>query len=530
MSKFCWLFVVFFHFICSCGNESSFSDMEKKNIVSINLGNDSIQLDPRLARNLPSFNVLKMLYEGLTRLDENMNPASAIAEKIDVSEDGMVYTFYLRKTFWSDGSPLTAQDFEYTWKSLLRPNFPAEYANVFYVIKNAKESFEGKVGEEEIGVKAVDDYTLSVRLEYPNPHFLHLVSLPVFSPISKKQDLKNPNWSSDSRANLISNGPFILSSWKDCDEIKLVKNPLYFDKEQVKLEGIRLFMLDESTELSMFEVGKIDWAGSPISTIPADAIKSFKEEGKLFFASSLGTHFFRFNIERPPFHNAKMRKALSYAVHRSAIAEHVLLGGQIPAMGFLPPGIGVKEDGYFKDYDAALAKKMFNESLEEMQISKEDLPRMTLIYTMNDRSHKLAQAVQQQWKETLGIDVFLENMDGKAFLQKRKSGDYQIANGSWIADYSDPMNFLEIFQYKSNGTNNTFWEDGNYCETLKMAQREGNMQRRQIFLREAERILMEEMPILPTFYYTFAYLKHKDLDGVFLSDLGVLDFKTAYFK
>jgi oligopeptide transport system substrate-binding protein len=517
----------------SCSQEPVVTDSSSsslKNELVLNLGMDPSTMDPRQARDTSTFNVLNMLYEGLTRLDEMGKPVPGIAKEISVSEDKTIYTFHLRECNWSDGTPLTAHDFEYSWKTVLDPNFPSEYAHAFYVIKNAKAAALLEIPSEEIKAQAIDDHTFVVELEAPAPFFLQLAALPPFSPIQKRFDMEHPNWHENSKTEILSSGPFVLSSWKNHNEIVVRKNPHYYDAESVKLDGIRLVMVDESTELSMFEAGELDWAGSPISVIPADAIQALKDSELLHSAPALGTHFFRFNVEKAPFDNRKMRQAFSLAVDRKAIVEHVLQAGQIPAMGFLPESIRIQNEAYFEDNNLELAEKLFQEALEEMELKATELPPILLSYTMSDRHHKLAQAIQQQWKKAFKLDVQLDNMEGKVFLEKRRSGNYQMANGSWIGDYSDPINFLEIFQNKADSVNNTGWENDRYRELLLQAKMESDETLRMEYMHDAERILMEEMPVLPIFYYTFSYLKQNKVNGVHLSDLGHLNFRSAYIE
>jgi oligopeptide transport system substrate-binding protein len=242
---------------------------------------------------------------------------------------------------------------------------------------------------------------------------------------------------------------------------------------------------------------------------------------------ALGTHFYRFNVEKAPFNNKKMRKAFTYALNRENITEHVLQGGQEPAMGFLPPSIRVQQRPFFQDNIKRTARTYFKHALEEMGITEDELPRISLMYAVNDRNHKIAQAVQQQWQRTFGIIVHLEQLESKAFFAKRKSGEYLIANSSWIGDFSDPINFLEIFKSKDEASNHTGWESAEYAELLTLSDQATDAEERKRHLLKAEKVLMEELPIVPVFFYTYCYLKGERVKGVFLSDAGHLDFKWA---
>ena len=526
-----FLYCFYFLFLMSCSQESALETPKLENNKQefrLNIREDPASLDPRKAQTVESFNVLKMLFEGLTSIDQEGGVTFALAKGVQVSKDLKTYTFTLKPSLWSDGSALTAHDFVFTWKSLLDPLFPSQFAHFLFVIKNGQQVKKGEESLDKLGVQALDDHTLVVHLEAPTPYFLQLLSTPTFFPVKQKLVKENSKWAHSGDI-YVSNGPFSLASWKNNDEINLVKNQNFRDVNKVSLETIKLVMVDEATELLMFQAGELDWAGSPLSVLSSDAIVSLKKEKKVKVLPALGTHFFRFNVTKKPFDNAKIRKAFSYAISRETLVEHVLQGGQREAMGFLPPSIKRQEHGYFLDNSVKEANQLLEEGLKEEGLSKSQLPTIKITYTMTDRNHKIVQAIQQQWKEGLGVDVQLENLEGKVFFQKRREGDFQIANSSWIGDFSDPVNFLDIFKYKEQSSNCTFWENLEYINFLNLSEKSGVTKERDIYLQKAEALLMEEMPIVPLFFYTFVYLKNQHLIGEKLSDLGYLDLQTAHF-
>ena len=264
--------------------------------------------------------------------------------------------------------------------------------------------------------------------------------------------------------------------------------------------------------MKLFEAGSIDWAGSPLSVLPQDAIASLKEKGILQISPGAGTHWFRLNTDKAPFDDIKIRQAFSMTLDRESIVDHITQGGQTPAYGVIPPSFGVhhekKDVGEFK---ADIGK----------------LPPIVLSYAANDRNHKIAQAVQQQWSQALGVKIILEASEVACLVQKISKGAYQIALGSWYADIRDPINFLEIFKEKSNPTNQTFWHNDAYTKLLDESSVELDPVRRQHLLDKAEAILIDETPVAPLFHSSYNYLKKDTVNGVYFSPLGFLDFKEA---
>jgi oligopeptide transport system substrate-binding protein len=359
---------------------------------------------------------------------------------------------------------------------------------------------------------------LVVELETPTPYFLELLATHFFYPFHPKSKPEKP----------IVNGPFQVQQWKKQNEFIAVKNPNYWNAHDVRLDGIIALVLDEQTALRMFENKELDWAGSPLSTLPQDAIPTLKHRKQLHVNPAAGTHWFRFNTEKAPFNNQKMREAFTMALDRKAIVEHITQGGQKPAQAIVPPSLGLKSH-YFEDKDIPKAWYAFQDALEELKISKDEFPEVTLCYGMSERNHKIAQAVQQQWNKTFGIQVKLEHCESQVFFQNLKQGTFQIANGSWFADFRDPTNFLEIFKLKSNATNHTRWENPRYIELLNESSSESDREKRMQLLADAQQILMNELPVAPLFFCTFNFVKNEDLLGVYFSDLGYVDFKYSFF-
>jgi oligopeptide transport system substrate-binding protein len=297
----------------------------------------------------------------------------------------------------------------------------------------------------------------------------------------------------------------------------------------VKIDKIVGMVLEPTTAFQMFSRNALNWTGSPLCVLPPDAIPSLKEKGYLRIAPAAGTGWFRVNTEKAPFTNEKMRRAFAYALNRQEICDHILQGGQTPALGIVPPSMKLDNRDYFTDHDVVEAKKLFNEALQELNLTQENFPEVALSYTSNERSTKIAQTVQQQWEKAFGIKVTLDGCESKCFYEKVSTKNFQLENGSWFADFQDPINFLDVFKYRTNKTNNTQWEDQKYISLLNQSSVESDRNKRRLFLMQAEKILMDAMPVIPIFYYTFNYVKDDELKGMYISDLGYIDFKNAYF-
>ena len=409
------------------------------------------------------------------------------------------------------------------------PQFPADNAFQLYVIKGAKSAKMGASSLEEVGVKALSDYELEVQLENPTPYFLDLVAFPSFFPINKKTDQETPEWA-NSAFTYVSNGPFSLRVWEHQHLLTFVKNPHYWDAEVVKLEEIHFAMVPNDTELKMFEKKELDWFGSPFSSIPVDALASLKKENNLNVKSFLATDFLRCNTSHSLLSSTTLRKALALALNRKEIVEHVTQGGQLPATGLVPTVMGLQENAYFTDSDLTSARQFFQQFLEDSQLSLETLPEITLIYSATDRNHLVAQAMQQQWYAALGIHIKLESMERKVFFDRISKKNYELACCNWVADFNDPINFLEVFKYQKSSTNNTEWEDPEYARLLDASNLEIDPEKRKHFLKMSEQILMNAMPIIPLFQASMVYLKEGKLKNVVVTSMGVMDLKWAHIE
>jgi oligopeptide transport system substrate-binding protein len=495
--------------------------------IRINITGEPQTLDPRKARSLNDLNVIKMLMEGLTRMNYDNQPELALAEKYSISEDQKTYTFTLKKTKWSNGDPVTSHDFIYSWKKILSPTFPADNANLLYVIKNGSLIKEGKLPLSMLGVQAVDDSTLVVHLEHPVSFFLEALASPTFYPIHTQTDKENPHWAENAET-YISCGPFKLSEWKHSDFISVIKNDKYWDINSVKLKKIDMVMVSPETGFNMYQKNELDWEGSPLSNLPLDALDQLKGNKELKTQSYLVTSFIRTNTNKSPFNSVEVRKAFAIAMDRHSIIDHILNGYPAYASGLVPTALGLRDSEYFEDGNVEEAKQLLDTALAESLISNDDLSDITLSFISNEKNYRICQVIQEQWKKAFDINVKLEPLEGKVYFSRVSKQDFQLALGSWVADFRDPINFLEIFKTRELGTNNTNWENNDYLTKLEQSYESTDAETRKGLLKECEEILIKEMPIIPIWHGNMHYIRNEKVKNVIVSETGGIDFKWAF--
>lgn len=507
------------------------SGSSKGRYLKISIQTEVCSLDPRLAVDAPSIFPQRMLFEGLMRTDLDGKIRPAIAQSFEVSEDLKTFIFHLRPTVWSNGDLLTAHDFEYAWKKILDPQTDTLGVHNFYSIKNARLVSLGELPLESAGIKALDDTTLKVELENPTPYFLEMVSFSSFFPVNARVDQENSKWANQEGDQFVCNGPFMLEKHRLDNEIILKKNPSYWDAASVKLPGISIAILkDPSTQLSLFEKGELDWLGQPLSKISLDAIETLKQENKIHFIKSLGVHWYSFNTESFPFQNKQMRRAFAYAINREIITRYVLQCNESPAFAILSYLMTGIKSFYFGDNNQKLAIQLFNEALSEMGITKEQLPEITINYSMGPINQRVAEAIQEQWSQIFDLKIMLEHQEWKVHFEKMKKGNFQIGGSGWQSWLRDPIYTMQAFRYKSDGINMTRWENLKFQELINAAEQEIDQVKRLDLFKQAEAIIMEEMPVIPIYFTTIAYAKNEKLKNVFISELNEIDFRWAYFE
>jgi oligopeptide transport system substrate-binding protein len=520
-----------------CGKKDETSSTAKVDqIIKYNLGAQPKTIDPGLNNSVEGGIVDVNAFEGLENVDANNKVTPGVAEKYDVSSDGLKYTFHLRKDAkWSDGKNVTANDFYYAWSRALAPETASDYAYQLFYIKNGEAYNGGKAKVEDLGIKVVDDYTLEVTLEAPTAYFLSLTAFPTYFPVRKDiVEANKESWANDPKS-FVSNGAYKMSEYAQKDHMTFVKNDNYWDKSNVKLDKIQYTMLDnETASLNAFESGDID----ATDLLPAEQKQSLIKDGKAKVYPYLGTYFYDFNVTgknvapevAKALNNVNVRKALSLAIDRTAIVESVTKGGELPATSFVPKGIvdSAAKEFKNKDYlkataDVDGAKKLLADAGYP---EGKGFPKLEIKYNTGQGHQNIAQAIQDMWKKNLGIDVTLVNEERKVQLDDLTKHNFAICRASWIADYNDPMTFIDMY-YTNGGNNNPGYTNPEYDKLVDAAKKETDPAKRTEAMHKAEDILMNDLPIMPIYYYTNVLALKNNIKDVQKSPLGFVYFRNT---
>ncbi|MEI6285825.1 MAG: peptide ABC transporter substrate-binding protein [Bacillota bacterium] len=510
-------------FVSGCGK----SDLP----LRIGINNEPETLDPRKLSGRYEALVAKQLFECLTYMDATGEVKPAAAERWETLNDGTKYVFHLRKDAkWSDGSAVTANDFAYAWRTHLDPKFASVTADGLYFIKNAERYNSGKCPLADVGIKTPDDYTIEVELEQPTPFFPDLLTSYYYAPVCQRVLERDPTTFSDVKK-IVCNGAFKLKNWSHNSKIEVVKNENYWNAEVVKLQQAEFVITENSsTLLAMLEGNQLDILFSP----PLAEIPRLTAENKLKILPLLGTYFYSFNNQQAPFNDARVRQAFCLALNRKALVEQVLKGGQQPAMALVSPGIADYQEGsdfrtvggdYFRDNDVATARTLLAEAGYP---GGKGFPDVAVLYNTADEHKQMAEAVQEMWRNNLGVNIRLTNMEWKVFLATRRKYDYAITRDGWTADYADPYTFLSLF-CEQLGTPKANYRDKIFDAVLLGSNKVDNKRMRSKLLHEAENTLMQSFAIIPIYYYTDTLciaprvknFNHNALGDVFLKTIEI---------
>ena len=495
-------------------------------------GTEPQSLDPQIATGVPEHHVISAVMEGLVLKDrKTLEPRPGVAKTWDISNDGRVYTFYLRENAkWSNGDAHTVHDYVWSWWRALQTTLGNQYAYMLFPIKNAKRYYDGETSDfSDVGVKAIDNRTLQVTLTNPTPYFLQLLDHYSLFPVHQatiekfgRADERGTRWSYE--GNLVGNGPYKLEEWKINRHITVTKNPYYWDEGNVSINSIVFKPVDNAvTEERMFRAGALHVT----SSIPADKIAIYQEKSapELKITPYLGTYFYRLNINTPQLQDKRVRRALGMAIDRKQLVDNITKGGQIPAYTMTPPGTM----GYFPEstlnFDPEAAKRLLAEAGYP---NGEGFPPIEILYNTNEGHRKIAVALQEMWKNYLNIDIKLLNQEWKVYLATESAGDYQISRGGWIGDYVDPNNFLDMFLC-NGGNNRTGWCNEEYDRLiLEVAPSQSSHEQRLKIFQQAETMLLEDMPIIPVYTYTSIKLLHPSVRNFDDNILNQAMYKDLY--
>lgn len=535
-------------------------------------------LDPALSQGTHESYLLNHLFTGLLRYDKEGKLAPGMAKDMPVvSEDGLTYTFTLKDDVkWSNGDPVTANDFAFAWLRALDPQTASLYAFQLYYIKGGEAfntvekpgvyyvkddegkdttevdhevvitdadkeglDLEGKSDEEiaeavyqkwlsekrdAVGIKVIDEKTIEVTLEKPTPYFAELTAFYTLYPVNEKVVTENPDWAKEA-STFVSNGAFKLANWEHNAKVEVVKNDNWFDAENVKLAGITWEILEDSnTAYQNFDTGKYGILVDPPTEVIAQKLAD--NDPTVIIGKQVGTYYYNLNNgQNPegnnPFVNPKIRQAFSMALDRKSIVENITKGGQIPAEGFVPFGLIDENGKEWRDINGNLikedpveAKRLLEEGMAESGITMEDLNSQVLLYNTSESHKKIAQAVQQMWNENLGVTVGLENADFNVKLAREKAHDYDISRAGWVGDYYDPMTMMDIL-VTGGSQNDSQYSNPEYDRLITEAKESPDQAVRMENMRQAEKIMMQDMPVIPVYFYTQPYFVQANVKGIY---------------
>lgn len=498
---------------CGFGDEERSEEARiEKSILAYSDGEEAESLDPAKTRGVTGHRLILGLFEGLTWPDPvDLKAKPGVAESWDVSNGGKTYTFHLRKNaIWSNGDPVTAEDFRWSWIRALDPKTAAEYAWIMYYVKGAQAFNKGQGPAEGVGVSAPDDHTLVVELENATPFFPDLVSFGFYMPVHRKTVEANPKKWAASPELWVSNGPFVLSDFRTGDKYVLTKNERWWNAETVSLNEIHsIISSDHMTLYNKYKNGELDWVTSvPVAVIDeAKTLPGYRDD------EYLGTYYYRFNVTKKPFDDPRVRMALNLAIDKKTICEKVTRGGQVPATSFVPASMGKYTyydpiDGL--GHDPERARKLLADAGYP---GGEGWPATELLYNTSESHKKVAEAIVDMWEKTLGIRISLANKEWKVYLAEVHDLKFQVARAGWIGDFVDPDNFLALFTSESD-MSDTGWKNAEFDRLILAAQREADPEKRAELYRKAETILVvEDMPVLPIYYYVSNQLVAPHIKG-----------------
>ena len=490
-------------------------------------------LDPGSSVSFTDAHIDYALFEGLTKLDSRTSmPAPAAADHWDVSGDGRIYTFHIREDArWSNGDPLTAEDFVYAFRRVLTPTFAAAYSYMLWPIKNAESYNAGRITDFAlVGVRALDAHRLQLTLEGPTPYLPALASLstwmPVHRPVIEKfgaMDQKGTPWTKP--GNIVSNGAFSLVEWRPNARLAVVKNPMYWDAANTRLSRIEFFPIDkEATEELAYRSGQLHVTFA----LPTEKIAAYRAHipSDLMVDPVLGTSFLFINVNRPPLDNRKVRQALSHAINRILISRNVTQGAYLPARSFVPPACNgyTSRSALTDDFDEA--RRLLADAGYP---GGKGLPPIELQTFTTDASLRTAEAVQSMWHKELGVNVTIGQYDQKTVFQNGQSGSYALSISAWIADYPDPLSFLGTM-VTGGGNNWSGWSNKEFDQLVADASKSvDNAVRLELFQR-AEAILLEDAPLVPIYYLSKVYALSPAVRGWTTTQVGFHEFNRVWLE
>tara|TARA_B110000305_G_scaffold225054_1_gene271201 strand:+ start:10514 stop:12133 length:1620 start_codon:yes stop_codon:yes gene_type:complete len=490
-------------FLTGCGGASTQDDSGLK-VLHFGNGAEPQDLDAQAVTGVVEHHLLKAFAEGLVSEDPDLNIIPGVAQTWEVSESGLVYTFNLNPNAkWSNGETITAHDFVGTYKRMLTASIAAEYSYMLFHVVGAEDYLLGKIDDfSQTGFKALDEHTLELTLHQRTPFLLHAMNHYAWYPVPIKVidqfgglERKGTTWTRPE--NFVGNGAFNLKSWQPNRKIIAERSPTYWDAENVPLDEIHFYPIESiDTEERMFRTGQLHITNE----VPLSKIKTYLEESPemISIMPYNGVYFYRFNTTEPPFDDVRVRKALAYAINREDLVEKVTLANETPAYHVVPPGLLTYTSDHKLPANLVEAKRLLAEAGYP---NGEGFPQADLIYNTSEKHRTIAEAIQQMWRKNLGINMGLYNQEWKVYLDAQDNLDFQIIRAGWIADYVDPHVFIDMWK-TGGGNNDTGWGNEEYDWMLSQALAAPNDEERFKVYNRMEKILIDEMPVLPIYHYT----------------------------
>lgn len=503
---------------------------DRADLVFIN-GAESEPLDPPLFTAQATSRVGYAVFEGLTYYDNTGTAQPGVAERWEMSPDGLRYTFHLRQNaVWSNGDPVTAEDFVYSWRRTALPATACEYVGQLHYIRGVRDFSEGKTTDwTQCGVKALDARTLEVTLENPTSFFLDLCAFSTLLPVHRSTVEKYSDWATNPEHH-IGNGAFTLKEWRLFDRIRLVKNSRYWNAAKVGMNSIDILPVGRSmTAFNLYATGVADLMMDK-GLAPTSLMQELKKRPDFHAAPFLGNYFFRFNCKRKPFSDPRVRLAFCLVVDKLHLTEFITRAGEVPATSFTPPGAGGGYEpppGYEREVEKA--RKLLAEAGYP---GGQGFPLFSYLYRADSElDQDIAVELQGMFKRELGINMQLTRQEWTVYLNTQVALDYDVCRSSWVGDYNDPNTFLDMF-ITDGGNNRTGWGNKAYDDLIAAAGREVDKAKRFEIFRQAEKILVtDEAPICPLYYYVgIQFYDPERLGGVEPNLLDEHPLKAMYWK
>lgn len=513
--------------LAACGDKKD-SGAKEDGVLDVCFAAEPQTIDPALNSAVDGAIMLSQAFEGLIKYaDDGKGNAvlkPGMAESWDVSDDKLTYTFHLRDAKWSDGKPVTAYDFEYSWNRLANPETAADYSYMVDMVAGYDEK------NPDLQIKAIDDKTFEVKLANLCPYFEEVCAFPSLFPVRKDIVEGNSTWTNKPET-YVSNGPMKLEKWDHNSMITFVPNEHYYDQDAIKVKKMNFHLMDDQNAmLAAMKSGKMDL----INNFPPDEMKGLLADGSVDPLEYVGTYYVSFNTQKAPFNDARVRKAFSLAVDRNFIVNEVSGGGEVPATAFVPEGVfdvdGVKGDDFrtvggdyysVKDSDYEKNCEEARKLLAEAGFPDgEGFPVVEYLYNTDDKHKAIAEALQEMWQNELGVKVTLQNQDWSVFLKERKDGNFTIARDGWIADYNDAMSFIDMF-LTGGGNNNPQYANPAFDKIVKKAKATEDPAERMQLMHDAEDIVIgEDMAAAPLYYYVNPVMSNPNMKNWLYTPTG----------